>query len=102
MSDTPARPPFRSGAIAEPRLPVPDFPAQEQPFPGLAQKMDPLPDHGETSYRGAGRLSGKRALITGGDSGIGAAQRSPLPARVRTSPSAICPTNRPMPTRSSR
>lgn len=73
MSDTPARPPFRSGAIAEPRLPVPDFPAQEQPFPGLAQKMDPLPDHGETSYRGAGRLSGKRALITGGDSGIGAA-----------------------------
>ena len=35
--------------------------------------MDPLPDHGETSYRGSGRLSGKRALITGGDSGIGAA-----------------------------
>lgn len=65
--------PFRSGAIREPHLPTPDFPRQEQPFPGLAGKMDPLPDHGETSYRGNGRLSGKRALITGGDSGIGAA-----------------------------
>lgn len=65
--------PFRSGAISAPRLPKPDFPKQEQPFPGLASRMDPLPDHGETSYRGTGRLSGKRALITGGDSGIGAA-----------------------------
>ncbi|SNR23481.1 SDR family oxidoreductase [Paracoccus sediminis] len=65
--------PFRSGAIQNPRLPRPDFPKQEQPFPGLASRMDPLPDHGETSYRGSGRLTGKRALITGGDSGIGAA-----------------------------
>ncbi|WEF25049.1 SDR family oxidoreductase [Paracoccus sp. S3-43] len=65
--------PFRSGAISDPRLPKPDFPKQQQPFPGLAGRMDPLPDHGETSYRGTGRLSGKRALITGGDSGIGAA-----------------------------
>lgn len=65
--------PFRSGAIRDPRLPKPDFPKQEQPFPGLACRMDPLPDHGETSYRGSGRLAGKRALITGGDSGIGAA-----------------------------
>lgn len=65
--------PFRSGAIQAPRLPRPDFPRQEQPFPGLACRMDPLPDHGETSYRGTGRLTGKRALITGGDSGIGAA-----------------------------
>ncbi|SDE58968.1 hypothetical protein SAMN05421538_10892 [Paracoccus isoporae] len=65
--------PFRSGALSDPRLPRPDFPAQEQPFPGLAAKMDPLPDHGEVSYRGTGRLTGKRALITGGDSGIGAA-----------------------------
>lgn len=69
MSDQP----FRSGAIHDPRLPKPDFPRQEQPFPGLASRMDPLPDHGETSYRGTGRLVGKRALITGGDSGIGAA-----------------------------
>lgn len=65
--------PFRSGAIRDPRLPQPDFPKQEQPFPGLACRMDPLPDHGETSYRGSGRLAGKRALITGGVSGIGAA-----------------------------
>lgn len=65
--------PFRSGAIRDPRLPEPDFPKQEQRFPGLASRMDPLPDHGETSYRGSGRLAGKRALITGGDSGIGAA-----------------------------
>ncbi|WP_306754094.1 SDR family oxidoreductase [Paracoccus actinidiae] len=64
---------FRSGAISGPRLPRPDFPKQEQPFPGLASRMDPLPDHGEDSYRGTGRLRGKRALITGGDSGIGAA-----------------------------
>ena len=67
MSDTPARPPFRSGAIAEPRLPLPDFPAQEQPFPGLAAAMDPRPDHGESSYRGSGRLAGRKALVTGGD-----------------------------------
>ena len=65
--------PFRSGAISDPHLPRPDFPKQEQPFPGLASRMDPLPDHGEDSYRGTGRLKGKRALITGGDSGIGAA-----------------------------
>ena len=65
--------PFRSGAISDPRLPAPDFPKQEQAAPGLACRMDPLPDHGETSYRGTGRLKGKHALITGGDSGIGAA-----------------------------
>lgn len=64
---------FRSGALQDPNLPRPDFPVQEQPFPGLARKMEPRPDHGEQSYRGTGRLAGKRALITGGDSGIGAA-----------------------------
>jgi NAD(P)-dependent dehydrogenase (short-subunit alcohol dehydrogenase family) len=53
--------------------PEPPFPAQQQPMPGSTGKMDPVPDHGETSYRGAGRLSGKRAIITGGDSGIGRA-----------------------------
>ncbi|MBM3603743.1 MAG: SDR family oxidoreductase [Alphaproteobacteria bacterium] len=73
MSSDPVLPPFRSGSIHDPRLPTPDFAAQEQRAPGLAVKMDPLPDHGETSYRGTGRLKGKRALITGGDSGIGAA-----------------------------
>ncbi len=53
--------------------PKPPFKVQRQPWPGLASKMEPRPDHGETSYRGSGRLAGKRALITGGDSGIGRA-----------------------------
>jgi NAD(P)-dependent dehydrogenase (short-subunit alcohol dehydrogenase family) len=53
--------------------PKPPFPDQPQPMPGRTAKMDPVPDHGETSYKGHGRLSGKRALITGGDSGIGRA-----------------------------
>jgi NAD(P)-dependent dehydrogenase (short-subunit alcohol dehydrogenase family) len=42
-------------------------------MPGLTASMDPVPDHGETSYKGSGRLAGKRAVITGGDSGIGRA-----------------------------
>jgi NAD(P)-dependent dehydrogenase (short-subunit alcohol dehydrogenase family) len=53
--------------------PRPPFKKQSQPWPGLANKMDPRPDHGETSYRGAGRLAGRKALITGGDSGMGRA-----------------------------
>jgi NAD(P)-dependent dehydrogenase (short-subunit alcohol dehydrogenase family) len=53
--------------------PKPPFPAQSQPWPGLAGKMDPRPDHGEKTYRGSGRLAGRRALITGGDSGMGRA-----------------------------
>lgn len=53
--------------------PKPPFAAQQQPWPGLASRMEPRPDHGETSYRGSGRLAGRRALITGGDSGMGRA-----------------------------
>ncbi len=49
------------------------FPAQEQEPPGLTSEMTPRPDHGEESYEGNGLLAGKRALITGGDSGIGRA-----------------------------
>lgn len=49
------------------------FPAQEQEQPGLTEETAPTPDHGESTYRGSGRLAGKRALITGGDSGIGRA-----------------------------
>ncbi len=62
-------------AIDDPRnkYPQPPYPAQSQPFPGLASKMKPRPDHGETSYRGSGRLTGRRALVTGGDSGMGRA-----------------------------
>lgn len=51
-----------------------EFPQQQQPEqPGLTEAMDPVPDHGETSWVGRGRLVGRRALITGGDSGIGRA-----------------------------
>jgi NAD(P)-dependent dehydrogenase (short-subunit alcohol dehydrogenase family) len=53
--------------------PRPDFPAQDQPHPGWTGPMDPPPDHGEDSYRGSGRLEGRKAVITGGDSGIGRA-----------------------------
>jgi NAD(P)-dependent dehydrogenase (short-subunit alcohol dehydrogenase family) len=55
------------------QYPKPTFPAQQQPWPGLTSKMSPRPDHGEKSYRGSGRLLGRLALITGGDSGIGRA-----------------------------
>ncbi|MHC4047612.1 SDR family oxidoreductase [Bradyrhizobium sp. 23AC] len=55
------------------RFPKPPFKKQSQPWPGLAGKMEPRPDHGETSYKGSGRLAGRKALITGGDSGMGRA-----------------------------
>lgn len=69
----------QSGGGAKPKedprskYPKPPFPEQSQPWPGLANKMSPKPDHGETSYRGSGRLAGRKALITGGDSGMGRA-----------------------------
>jgi NAD(P)-dependent dehydrogenase (short-subunit alcohol dehydrogenase family) len=53
--------------------PTPPFPEQQQPYPGLASRMNPLPDHGETTYQGNRRLAGKKTLVTGGDSGIGRA-----------------------------
>ncbi|QJD79971.1 SDR family oxidoreductase [Spirosoma rhododendri] len=55
------------------KYPKPPFNTPMQPFPGLVSKMNPRPDHGETSYKGSGRLTGRRALITGGDSGMGRA-----------------------------
>ena len=55
------------------KYPTPPFKEQDQPWPALAGKMHPKPDHGETSYRGSGRLNGRKALITGGDSGMGRA-----------------------------
>jgi len=55
------------------KYPKPPFEGQLQPWPGLASKMNPRPDHGETSYKGSGRLAGRKALITGGDSGMGRA-----------------------------
>lgn len=61
--------------LVDPRskFPKPPFKKQSQPWPGLAKKMRPRPDHGETSYKGSGRLLGRKALITGGDSGMGRA-----------------------------
>lgn len=64
-----------AAALQDPttKYPRPPFKPQQQPFPGLASKMDPRPDHGEESYKGSGRLAGRKALITGGDSGMGRA-----------------------------
>jgi NAD(P)-dependent dehydrogenase (short-subunit alcohol dehydrogenase family) len=62
--------PLRDPATIHPK---PPFKRQSQPWPGLAGQMEPRPDHGEQSYRGSGRLAGRRALITGGDSGMGRA-----------------------------
>src|SRR5665213_3007685 len=64
-----------SKPLQDPRdkYPKPPYRGQSQPWPGLASKMDPPPDHGEKSYRGSGRLRGRKALITGGDSGMGRA-----------------------------
>lgn len=53
--------------------PTPPFAPQQQPVPGSQRKMQPVPDCGETSYKGSGRMAGKIAVITGGDSGIGRA-----------------------------
>lgn len=55
------------------KYPKPPYKFERQPWPGLASKMDPPPDHGEKSYKGSGRLVGRKALITGGDSGMGRA-----------------------------
>src|ERR1700760_374605 len=55
------------------KYPKPPYKKQSQAWPGLASKMDPPPDHGENSYKGSDRLKGRKALITGGDSGMGRA-----------------------------
>lgn len=64
-----------SRALEDPttKFPKPPFKEQSQPWPGLAGQMEPKPDHGESSYKGSGRLQGRKALITGGDSGMGRA-----------------------------
>lgn len=58
---------------ADDKYPVPPFPKQHQAPPGKDSALKPLADHGETSYKGCGKLVGKKAIITGGDSGIGRA-----------------------------
>ncbi|WP_419808644.1 SDR family oxidoreductase [Sphingomonas sp.] len=65
----------RPAAMTDPRskyTTIP-FPEQRQPWPALQSRMTPRPDCGETSYKGSGRLAGRKALLTGGDSGIGRA-----------------------------
>lgn len=56
-----------------PNYPTPPFDMPMQPMPGRTDAMEPVPDHGEDTYRGSGRLTGKKAIITGADSGIGRA-----------------------------
>ncbi len=76
-----ARPAFAQAAQAPARplvdpqtsYPSQPFPEQRQKWPALQREMRPVPDSGETSYRGSGRLAGRKALVTGGDSGIGRA-----------------------------
>jgi NAD(P)-dependent dehydrogenase (short-subunit alcohol dehydrogenase family) len=55
------------------QYPKPPLPRQHQPMPGRTDKMRPKPDHGDESYHGSGKLAGKKAVITGADSGIGRA-----------------------------
>jgi NAD(P)-dependent dehydrogenase (short-subunit alcohol dehydrogenase family) len=77
--DAESRAPMQTGRppipMRDPRdaYPKPPFARQQQERPGLASRMQPPPDHGEASYVGSGRLLGRKALITGGDSGIGRA-----------------------------
>lgn len=71
-SNTNSAPPLTGKNPLE-AYPKPPFERQPQDPPGLASKMVPRPDHGEQSYKGSGRLTGRKALITGGDSGIGRA-----------------------------
>ena len=77
LAKTTMEQPIADGAakISDPTklYPKPPFKSQPQPWPGLQSKMDPVPDCGENSYVGSGRLMGRKALITGGDSGMGRA-----------------------------
>lgn len=74
-SATNTKPMDNTTKISDPRPlhPKPPFKSQPQPWPGLQSKMDPVPDCGENTYKGSGRLMGRKALITGGDSGMGRA-----------------------------
>jgi hypothetical protein len=63
--------------MSDTQRPTPPFAEQQQArTPGKTAPMNPPPDHGEKSYKGSGRLAGKAAIVTGGDSGIGRAVRA--------------------------
>jgi hypothetical protein len=66
---------FDTSKLIDPttRYPGPPFDTPKQSAPGTVHKLNPPADHGEASYKGHGRLKGRRALVTGGDSGIGRA-----------------------------
>jgi hypothetical protein len=78
------------------QYPQPQFPKQPQPVPGLASKMEPVPDHGETSYRGLGRLKGRKALVTAATPVLVELPQSHLHAKVLTLRSIISLKNSPM------
>ena len=75
LTVSPSSPSTTSEGLQDPttKYPKPPFEGQSQPWPGLASRMNPRPDHGEKTYKGSGRLLGRKALITGGDSGMGRA-----------------------------
>lgn len=81
-----------AGGLLDPvtRYPAPPFAQQPQNWPGLQSAMTPRPDCGEAHYQGSGRLAGRKALITGGDSGIGRAVRLLMRARGPMLLSATC------------
>ena len=69
----PAKPDQYTFGDPRTRYPIISPPVQQQDEPGIQSQMTPVPDLGEATYRGTGRLTGRRALITGADSGIGGA-----------------------------